>query len=292
LNISGRTKVCALIGKPVDHSLSPCIQNTAFQYLGLDYVYVAFEVEPKDLEDLILGVRSLKIHGLNVTMPLKEKILRRLDLLDDNAKRIGAVNTIINKQGKLIGYNTDGEGALRALEANSQEPKNKKIVSLGAGGASRALCYELVEEAREIVILNRTQQRAAALAEELSNIFDNKTRYDRLERSILEIELENADLLINATSLGMYPHEDKSPIDQDLLRSDLPIFDLVYNPIETRLLYEARSIGAPTIGGLNMLVHQGASSFEIWTEKKAPVNIMMNAAHVELQRLIRKKSDQ
>jgi shikimate dehydrogenase len=284
LSISGKTKICALIGKPVDHSLSPCIQNAAFQYLDLDFIYVAFEVRPEDIFGAIIGIKSLKIHGLNVTMPLKEKIVERLDQLDENARRIKAVNTIINKQGILFGFNTDGEGALRALEKNNQGIKNKKIVILGAGGASRALCYTLAKQTEEIVILNRTQQKAFALAEELSKTSKSKIHYGHLERSIIEKELENADLLINATSLGMHPNEYESPIDQDLLRSDLPIFDLVYNPIETRLLREAKKIGAPTIGGLNMLVHQGASSFEIWTEEKAPVNIMMTAAQKELKR--------
>jgi len=283
LSISGRTKVCALIGDPVEHSLSPHIQNAAFQHLKLNYIYLTFKVGCKELEAAIQGVRSLKIHGLNVTMPLKVDIIQYLDQLDENAKTIGAINTILNSRGNLIGYDTDGKGALMALKTSNQSPTDRKIVILGAGGASRAVSYSLAPEARKVVILNRTLEKAEKLAKELANRFGDTIRYGKLCRSQIRKELKDADLLINATSVGMRPNEDETPVDQDLLRPDLTVFDLVYDPLETRLLKEAKSVGAKTIEGLTMLVYQGAASFEIWTGKKAPIDVMMKAARGKLR---------
>jgi shikimate dehydrogenase len=278
LSISGKTKVCALIGDPVGHSLSPRIQNAAFQFLGLDYVYVTFRVELKELGKAIRGVRSLKIHGLNVTMPLKEDVIRHLNQLDKGAEAIGAVNTILNNEGTLMGYNTDGEGTLMSLKASNQGPADKKIVVLGAGGSSRAVSYSLAKEARELVILNRTAGKAEKLARELSKRFGNKVRYGKLCEDQMGKELGDADLLINTTPIGMYPHEEETPVDRSLLRPDLTVFELIYHPLKTRLLREAEAAGAKTIDGLNMLVYQGAASFEIWTNKKAPIDVMMKAA--------------
>ena len=283
MSINGRTKVCALIGDPVEHSLSPCIHNAAFQHLKLNYVYVTFKVGLEDLEAAIQGIRSLKIHGLSVTMPLKVEVIKHLEQLDESAKAVGAVNTILNSRGTLIGYNTDGKGALMALKANNQSPANKKIVILGAGGASRAVSFSVAREAREVVILNRTVERAENLAKELSRRYGDKVRYGKLCKSRVKEELKDADLLINATSLGMRLHEDKTPVNRDLLRPDLPVFDVVYNPRETRLLRESRSVGAKTIEGLNMLVYQGVAAFEIWTGKVAPIDVMMKAAREKLK---------
>ena len=282
MSVSGRTKVCALIGDPVEHSLSPHFQNAAFQHLKIDYVYVTFKVGRKELEPAIQGVRSLKIHGLNVTMPLKVDVIQYLDQLDENAKTMGAVNTILNSKGDLIGYNTDGKGTLMALEEINQSPTDRKIVILGAGGASRAVSYSLAPEAREAVILNRTVKKAEKLAKELASRFGDKVRYGKLCRSQIGEELKDADLLINATSVGMRPNEGETPVDQDLLRPELTVFDLVYDPLETRLLKEAKSVGAKTIEGLTMLVYQGAASFEIWTGKNAPIDVMMKAARGKL----------
>ncbi len=283
MNISGKTKVCAVIGDPVEHSLSPCIHNAAFQHLQLDYVYVAFPVKQEELRTAIQGMRSLKIHGLNVTTPHKLDVIQHLDRLDESTKNVGAVNTILNDGGELIGYNTDGKGALLALEADQGDLSNKKILILGAGGASRSISYTLAQEARELVVLNRTVERAESLVKELLAAFKNKVRYERLSRSCIKAELEDTDMLINATSVGMHPNEDETPVDWDLLRSNLTVFDLVYYPLETRLLREAKAIGARTIDGLAQLVYQGAVSFEIWTGKRAPVDVMMKAAREKLK---------
>jgi len=267
----------------VNHSLSPCIHNAAFQYLQLDYVYVAFHVKREELRTAIQGMRSLKIHGLNVTTPHKLDVIQHLDLLGESAKNVGGVNTILNKEGTLIGYNTDGRGALLALEADQGELSNKKILILGAGGASRSISYTLAQEARELVVLNRTVERAESLVKELLTAFGNKIRYGGLSRSRMKAELEDTDILINATSVGMHPNEDETPVERDLLRSNLTIFDLVYHPLETRLLREAKAAGARTIDGLAQLVSQGAASFEIWTGREAPVNVMMKAAQEKLK---------
>jgi len=280
MKISGKTKVCGLLGDPVEHSLSPSIQNAAFQHLGLDYVYVVFTVRRENLEDAILGVRSLGFHGLNLTMPHKIDVIRYLDELDETAKNVGSVNTILHKDGRLIGYTTDGIGALNALKCNGVNPSGKKIVILGAGGASRSVSFTLAKEAEELVILNRTLIKAEKLVNDLSSLLDDgaKVRAGGLNNETLKKELEDADILVNATSVGMHPKETESPVDPSFLRPHLVVFDLVYEPLETRLLREARKVEAKTINGLTMLVHQGAASFEIWTGEKAPIEVMMEAA--------------
>jgi len=284
LEITGATSVCAVIGDPIRHSLSPCIHNAAFQHLELDYAYVAFRVGLKDLGDAVRGMRGLSLRGLNVTTPLKLEIMRHLDRLDGSAEAAGAVNTVLNQDGTLVGYDTDGKGALTALEEGERRLAEEKVVILGAGGASRAISQTLAGEALEVVILNRTPERAERLAEEVSERVGRRVRSGKLCRNVLKEELEDADVLVNATSVGMRPREGETPVDGDLLRPGLLVFDLVYDPPETRLLREARSARAETIDGLTMLVHQGAASFEIWTGMRAPVRVMMRAARERLGR--------
>jgi len=283
MEISSRTRVCALIGDPVEHSLSPIMQNKAFNHLGLDFVYVVFEVKKTDLEKAIEGVRSLRIHGLNVTKPLKVDVVPYLDVLDENALEVGAVNTVLNMDGRLIGYNTDGKGALEALRRSGVDVKDVKVVILGAGGASRAISHALVGEAREIVILNRTVEKAAELAERIRRKYRGKVRYGPLIYRELKKELKDAELLVNATSVGMAPYSHVSPVERELLRPDLCVFDLVYNPVETKLLLEAKDIGAKIVDGLSLLVHQGALAFEIWTGKTAPIDVMREAVRRKME---------
>ena len=280
MDVSGKTKVCAVIGDPVEHSLSPIIHNVAFQHLSLDYVYVAFNVRASQLKDAILGVRGLGIYGLNVTMPHKISIIKYLDELDETAKRIGSVNTVLNKNGKLIGYTTDGVGAFNALRYAGSDPLGKKVVVLGAGGASRSICFTLAERVRELIILNRTLERAVSLANNIREVLGGKVnvRAASLVDENLRKELEDANILINATSVGMKPNDAYTPVKRDFLHRNLTVFDIVYNPLETRLLREAKLIGAKTIDGLSMLIHQGAVSFEIWTGVKAPIDVMREAA--------------
>jgi shikimate dehydrogenase len=284
MRISGKTRICGLIGDPIEHSLSPCLQNAAFQNRGLDFVYVAFKVKKEDLKEAISGMRSMGIHGLNVTMPYKIDVIHYLDELDETAKTIGSVNTILNENGRLIGYTTDGKGALEALRYSGVNPAGKKVVILGAGGASRSVSLTMVKEVKELVILNRTLGKAKELVKELvaSQGVNATIRFGELNYRKTKQELENADILINATSVGMRPQDTSMPVDTSLLRSDLVVFDLVYEPLETRLLSEAKKKGATTVDGLAMLVFQGALSFEIWTGEKAPVEAMMKAASDEL----------
>lgn len=274
MEVSGRTKLCALIGDPVEHSLSPIMHNAAFKHLNLDFIYVAFRVEKPNLKSAIEGVRALKIHGLNVTKPLKVDVAALLDELDFSARNMGAVNTVLNQNGRLIGYNTDGVGALSAIQEAGVELEGLKTVILGAGGVSRAVAHSLADKVGELVILNRTISKAERLASELKKLYHSEVRYGGLDSQTVASELSDADLVINATSVGMKPNESASPINPELIRPDMVIFDLVYNPIETLLLRKAKEAGAKTISGLSMLLHQGAASFKIWTGVDAPLDVM------------------
>lgn len=281
--ISGKTRVCAIIGDPVDHSLSPVMHNAAFNELGLNLVYVAFTVTATELRDAVLGAKSLGIRGLNVTMPHKHEVMKYLDEVDVTAKSIGAVNTILNNNGKLVGYNTDGTGALGALQENGVCAEEKKLVLLGAGGAAKAIAHQAAQDVDELVILNRTEDKAKKLAESLQS-GDAKVTGKALSLDVLKNELADADILVNATSVGMHPNVNNSPVPSDLLRSDLCVMDIVYNPLNTRLLDDAKSAGAKVVSGVEMLIHQGAVTFEIWTNCPAPVDVMKNAALDELKK--------
>ena len=287
MNISSSTKLCALIGNPVAHSLSPILQNSAFNHLNLDYVYVAFRINKDQLKNTMEAIRLMDIHGLNVTMPHKETVVKYLDEIKGN---LGTVNTVLNINGNLIGYSTDGEGALKALRYNNIDPRDKKILILGAGGASRAVVHNLINYSGEIVILNRTVNRARKLALEIYESAKIMPKVRHLSELNLKTEINEADILINATSIGMHPNDETSPIKKKYLNSDIVVFDLVYSPIETKLLKDAKSLGAVTVDGLSMLVHQGAASFEIWTGKKAPIEIMMKAALRDIRRRGSKRS--
>jgi shikimate dehydrogenase len=277
MSINGRTRICAIIGKPVEHSLSPVMQNAAFQKLGLNLVYVAFTVTRDGLKEAISGARSLGLRGLNVTMPYKKVISKYLDEVDSTAKAIGAVNTILNNQGKLIGYNTDGKGAIIALQQNGIITKEKKMLILGAGGAAKAIAFQAAQEVKELVIVNRTSETVDQLSRQLCKKFGNKVIGKQLSTEVLNEELEITDILVNATSLGMYPHVSSSPIPSNLLHSDLCVMDIIYNPLETKLMKDAKSVGAKVVSGLEMLIYQGAIAFEIWTNCPAPVKVMREA---------------
>jgi shikimate dehydrogenase len=281
--INGKTRVCAIIGDPVEHSLSPVMHNAAFKELGLNLVYVAFTVTSTELKTAVLGAKSLGLRGLNVTMPHKNAIIHYLDEVDSTAKSIGAVNTVLNNQGKLIGYNTDGSGAMIALQENGVYPEEKKLVLLGAGGAAKAIAYQAAQDVEELVILNRTAEKAKKLAEALKS-FDAKVKAGTLSSEVLKQELPTTDILVNATSAGMHPDVDISPVPSDLLHSDLSVMDIIYNPLETKLLKDAKSAGAKVVSGIEMLLYQGAVAFEIWTNCPAPIEVMREAALNELEK--------
>jgi shikimate dehydrogenase len=283
MNVNGKTRVCAIIGDPVEHSLSPIMHNAAFKKLGLNIVYVAFTVTATELKTAVLGAKSLGLKGLNVTMPHKNAVMNYLDEVDATAKSIGAVNTVLCNQGKLIGYNTDGDGAMAALQENGVDPEEKKLVLLGAGGAAKAIAYQAAQDVEELVILNRTADKAKKLAEALK-CFDAKVKAGTFSSEVLEKELATADILVNATSVGMHPNVDVSPVPSGLLRSGLCVMDIIYNPLETRLLKDAKHAGAKVVSGLEMLIYQGAIAFEIWTNCPAPVDVMRVAALNELKK--------
>jgi shikimate dehydrogenase len=282
--ITGRTFVCGIIGDPVEHTLSPAMHNTAFQKVGLDYVYAPFHVKKDNLEAAIGGMRSLGIKGLNVTIPHKISVLPLMDRLDPLAQKIGAVNTIVNESGALAGYNTDSSGFMRALSEAGLEVGGKRIVLLGAGGAARAIAFAVAEEGGYLFIHNRTRERAHELADVISDLYGIPIVVGGLDAEALKETVPDADIIINATSVGMAPDAARSPVPAELLCENQTVFDIVYSPIETRLLRESGERGAAAIDGLQMLVWQGALAFQLWTGQAAPVDVMRDAAMKVLRR--------
>ena len=282
--ISGRTRICGVIGDPIEHTMSPVMHNAAFKNMGVDYVYLAFRVRKEELGRAIEGMRALNIRGLNVTIPHKVAVIPFLDELDHLADKIGAVNTIVNDNGVLRGYNTDATGFLRALVERGIEPEGESVVILGAGGASRAISFILAERGSSLVILNRTWNRAKICTDKISEIFQREATALKLNRENLAAALSKADILVNATSVGMSPNINETPIASDLLRPNLVVCDIVYNPIKTRLQREAEVAGATVISGLDMLVWQGALAFEKWIGLKAPIGVMREKVIEVLQR--------
>ncbi len=284
MKINGKSRVCAIIGNPVDHSLSPVMHNAAFKELRLNLVYVAFTVNSRELKTAILGAKSLGLQGLNITMPHKHVAMNYLDEVDVTAKSVGAVNTVLFNNGKLIGYNTDGKGAISALQENGVYTEEKKMILLGAGGAAKAIAYQASQNLDELVILNRNPEKAKKLAESLKN-FGAKMKSGTLSHEIMKKEMPTTDILVNATSLGMHPNSNCSPVPSDILRSDLCVMDIIYNPLDTQLTKDAKAKGAKVVSGLEMLIYQGAIAFEIWTKCPAPIEVMRKAALKELKKL-------
>ena len=283
LKIDGETKIYGVIGDPIGHSLSPTIHNMAFRKLGLNAIYLAFQVKSENLVRAVEGFKALNIQGFNVTIPHKTSIMSLLDKIDPLAEKIGAVNTVKNVDGKLFGYNTDGLGALQALKKSKVKLDNKKIVLIGAGGAGKALAFTFANYAKEMVILNRTEEKAVKLSKTISENFSLQVKGLKLTQENLKNELKNADLLVNATSLGMYPNVDETPVDKNLINQNLVVFDVVYNPLKTRFLKEAEEKGAKIVNGLSMFIYQAVEAFKIWTGMNPPVKTMFKVALKELK---------
>jgi len=264
--IDANTKICCLIGDPVEHSLSPIIHNAGYQALRINYAYVSFQVS--DIKRAIEGIRGLGIRGASVTIPHKTTALKYLDQIDPLAEEIGAVNTIVNDDGVLTGYNTDGDGALKALEEVTTLG-GKKTVLIGSGGAASAIAVGLKAKGVKLVVLNRTEDKAVKLAEKVNA--DDSGNLKKLS------EISSADILINATTVGMWPETGRSITPKDLLHNRLTVFDIVYNPRETRLLAEARERGCAVVYGYKMLLYQAAGQFELFTGLKAPLPAMESA---------------
>jgi len=278
-------KVVGLIGYPLGHSVSPAMHNAAFKELGLDFEYVPFEVEPKDLAEALKGLRALHIAGFNVTIPHKESIVPLLDEVTKLARIIGAVNTVLNQEGKLIGYNTDGAGFIDSLKEDAGvNPKGKKAVVLGAGGASHAVSIMLAEAgAKSIVLTDVLEEKAKDLSEYIGSYFEMPCDFLTINSPALQGAIDAADILINTTPVGMHPKTEQSPLNEGIkLPAGLLAYDLVYNPLETKLLRDAESAGCKICSGLGMLVRQGALAFTIWTGEEAPIKTMRQAAEESL----------
>ncbi|MBY8990481.1 MAG: shikimate dehydrogenase [Candidatus Lokiarchaeota archaeon] len=274
--ITSQTKVLGVLGHPIAHSMSPIMFNTALQELGLDYIYVAFDVHPDNLEKAMIGIRSLEIKGVNVTIPHKKTIIKYIDEVDPLALKIGAINTIKNEEGVLKARNTDAGGAKKSLLEMGLDVSGKNVLILGSGGVSRAIAYILAEEANKIVLTDLIENRAKLLANEIKDGMKVDIEGYLSNEDIIEKHIKKTDILINATPIGMYPKVDETPIPKELLHDDLFVFDVVYNPLETRLMKEAAEIGCETLGGLDMLVNQGIVAFEWWLNKKPSKDLMKN----------------
>lgn len=273
--IDAKTKVYCLIGDPVEHSISPLIFNTIFKHLGLNSVYIAFHVKPENLESAINGFKAIDIKGFNVTIPHKIRITKLIDYVDAKAQLINAVNVVSNCNGVLKGYNTDGYGALKALKSSNVIVSGKTVTLIGAGGASRAIAFTIAyENPEKIYIVNRTLTRAEELAYSL------KSRVNAKPCSFNDLyAFREADIIINCTPVGMYPNVNESPFDCSLLKNECVVMDIVYNPIETKLLREAKALGLKTIDGVPMLVYQAALAFKIWMNQYPPIDLMMATAY-------------
>lgn len=267
--ISAHTHVLAIIGDPIEHSITPRIQNFAWQKIGADIVNVALRVSPENLPDAVRGARAQGMLGLMVTIPHKERVLALCDELDASAQAMGAANLLHFHDDKIVGYSTDGWAAIESLREEGVEVSDARITILGGGGAARSLAISFAQAgAREIIIANRTVERAQNIAAE-SAIFGASTRAISLEESSLLEALRECDLLVNATSIGMSPDVGQTPLDAELLarvlaaREDFAVYDIVYNPLETRLLREAKERGARAIDGLGMLIYTNVRAAKI-----------------------------
>jgi shikimate dehydrogenase len=278
--IDSHTILYGVFGDPIRHSRSPIMLNRAFQEADMNAVYAAFHVRPDELGDAVRGIRALGYRGINVTIPHKVEVMQYLDVIDEGARVVGAVNTIVNEDGKLIGYNTDGIGYVRSLkEETGIDLLGKNVLVLGAGGAARGVAYALAKEgAGCIYIANRTKERALELADTISAF----TKTIGLGLDEISNVVDEVAFVLNTTSAGMHPHTDELPMPVELLREHHLVSDLIYNPRITRFLREAEALGARIHGGLGMFIYQGAYAFEYWTGKPAPVAAMRQVVEQSL----------
>nr|WP_289045218.1 shikimate dehydrogenase [uncultured Blautia sp.] len=276
--ITGHTRLTALLGSPVAHSISPLMHNEAFQLLDLDYTYLCFEVNEETLPAAVDGLKACGIRGFNLTMPNKNKIVELLDELSPAARLIGAVNTVVNDDGHLIGYNTDGVGYMQAVKDAGYDITGKTITIMGAGGAATAICAQAALDGVEKIHIfaretSRFWDRTQKLAENINSTLPCKAvLHENKDTAALAQAISESALLLNATSVGMAPNTEGTIIeDTSLYHPDLIVSDVIYNPRETRFLKEAREAGCRTFNGMYMLLYQGAEAFRLWTGKEMPV---------------------
>ncbi|NHI92685.1 MAG: shikimate dehydrogenase [Candidatus Lokiarchaeota archaeon] len=274
INLSGKTKMVILIGNPVEHSMSPKMHTMAFKEIKMDAVYLATKVENDKVKEAIDSIKALNLLGANVTVPHKVAVMNHIDEIDPIARDIGAVNTIINENGKLYATNTDGLGFIRSMKDAGIKLKDIKAVMIGAGGVARAIAFYLLQEIDSLKLTDIKNEVSKELLLKLKERYGDRVEKFDLTIENLEKELKNANLLINCTPVGMHPNVNKTPIPKEFLRKDLVVFDAVYNPLETLLLKNAKAVGAIVISGVKMFVYQGVEAFERWTKKKAPVELM------------------
>ncbi len=280
-SLNGKTKIIALFGNPIAHTASPAMQNAALAKLGLDHAYIPFLVHRSKISTAIEAMRALHFLGANVTVPFKESVIPYLDELSEEAKLIGAVNTIKNEDGKLKGYNTDGLGFIEALKEVSKKftVKNKKAVILGAGGASRAVSVALArKKVKQLVIADVDEDKAKSLAATIKSKLNVDARGMAPNTMQFYGFADEAELIVNATPVGMHPKETECPLSNiSVIHPRQLIVDLIYNPTQTKLLKLAKRLGAKTQNGLGMLLYQGVLAFEIFTGEKAPITVMKKA---------------
>lgn len=268
MKVTGKTKILGIFGYPVEHTLSPSMHNSAFKALGLDMCYLPFKVSPEALPQAINAIRALNILGVNITTPHKENVIIFLDEVDKEALFIGAVNTIVNSDGKLKGYNTDGKGFVSSLSEEGISIDGKEILIIGAGGAGRAISYYLSENAKRVCLYDINRAKVENLVNDFRKIRNNVFIADNIEK------LKEFDIIINATPSGLKP-DDHLPLNPDLIKPHIVVCDLIYK--KTELLKKAKSKGAKIIDGLGMLLWQGVLAFELWTGIKPPVEVMRKA---------------
>jgi shikimate dehydrogenase len=273
LEINSETDLYCIFGSPVRHSLSPVIQNAAFKKAGINAVYVAFE--PASIQAALQAMRHLGIKGASVTIPFKIEVLPFLDAIDPAAAAIGSVNTLVNRNGTITGHNTDGAGAMRALEKNRISVKNRTVLILGNGGSARAIATALLENQASVILAGRNRSRVEALARELEKGHGTVRSLciDELDLKFMEI----IDVIINTTPVGMAPNIDDTPLSEDLISRKHTVFDIVYSPLMTKFLTSARRKKCTIVNGIDMLISQGALQFELWTGKPAPIEAINSA---------------
>ncbi len=274
MKINSLTKLYCLIGNPVTKSLSPSIHNYLFDNEKENAVYMAFNIEKKDLKNAINGFKAINVKGFNVTIPYKIDIINFIDQLSYESELIGAVNTVKIDNGKLIGYNTDGLGFLKTFEERNISLKGKNVLILGAGGAAQSISLTVANEGvKSLTILNRTVSKSKKLIEKIKNKFPEiETSYGSLNE--IHIDLKKIDVLINCTSVGMYPEVDKMPIEINGFNKNVIVYDIIYKPLETKLVKSAKKEGMIAIGGLDMLIYQALLSDEIWLGRKLDIEKM------------------
>jgi shikimate dehydrogenase len=282
--IDASFKVCALLGFPAHHSMGPAIHNTAFEEMGLPFVYVAHDVAPADLAAAIAGARAFGYRGLSITMPHKVAALDLVDEVDATARAIGCINTVVNDHGRLMGYNSDGQGALDGLARAGIAIADRRVLVLGSGGAARAVAMTVALHGRpaELEILGVVEDELLRLGRDIGERSDTRAHARKLDDAALAVAVERAEVLLHCTPVGMTPETERTLVPRGLLRPDLAVFDAVYNPRRTRLLKDAAAVGCRVVEGTEMFLGQAMVQFQLWTGKPAPAEAMRQVIEARL----------